>query len=275
MVLAAQPFSPSLFEPVSTTKASGTTDELFAASLQEFLEVALKMAQIDEAVATSKSNTPSPEDSEARKWHEVSLRALEWTRSSVLAQQGSALGQLKELAGGAKASLSIESTLRAEAVPFAPAASKKMTPAKQISPTQAGALVASGAQSVGSLRDDLEKLREYDPKQCLIVRRIKRLGLESPTLLREHLNHFGEVAEILVAHSFEKKSAKCRADRLRPAALGFVVMSSVESAEAVLRGGATHMIGGIDINVKAFSAFEDLDKNAGGHDDAVALANFQ
>merc|ERR1719217_369464 len=42
------------------------------------------------------ANAPPPEACEAQKWHEVSVRALQWTRSSLAAQQDSSLSQLKD-----------------------------------------------------------------------------------------------------------------------------------------------------------------------------------
>merc|ERR1719199_2138612 len=110
--------------------------------------------------------------------------------------------------------------------------------------------------SVGSLRDDLERLKEYDARQCLIVRRIKRLGLRSAEILRQYFSGFGGVKEMLISHSFEKKSAKCRADRVRPAALGFLVMNSVDGAQAALRAGPIIMIGEVDVEVKEFEPVE-------------------
>jgi len=141
-------------------------------------------------------------------------------------------------------------------------------------PAQAGARVVAGEFSVGSLRDDLERLKDYDDQQCLIVRRIKRLGLGSPAILREHFSGFGDVKEILISHSLEKKSAKCRADRLRPAALGFIVMASVDGAQAALRAGPTIMIGDVDVEVQIFEPLENL-RRAGSGANPCALANFQ
>merc|ERR1719152_179664 len=141
------------------------------------------------------------------------------------------------------------SALSQQAAVSSPAASKSGTDARLRSsklqtPAQIGAKVAAGEMSVGSLRDDLERLKEYDAQQCFIVRRIKRLGLGSPEILREHFSSFGGVKEMLISHSFEKKSVKCRADRVRPAALGFIVMDSVAGAQAALKSGPTVMVNG-------------------------------
>merc|ERR1719375_151323 len=42
------------------------------------------------------ANAPPSQAVEAQKWHEVSVRALHWTRSSLAAQQDSSLSQLKD-----------------------------------------------------------------------------------------------------------------------------------------------------------------------------------
>merc|ERR1719331_794994 len=78
-------------KPIETLKIG----EALGGDLKHFLEVAMQVAQIDEAIMKARASAPSQEDSEAFKWHEVSIKALMWTRSSLLEQQGNALGQLK------------------------------------------------------------------------------------------------------------------------------------------------------------------------------------
>jgi len=146
---------------------------------------------------------------------------------------------------------------------------------KLLTPAQAGNQVVKGELNVGSLRDDLERLKEHDAQQCLIVRRIKRLGLGSPEILRKHFASFGGVKEMLISHSFEKKSAKCRADRVRPAALGFVIMDSVDGAQAALLAGPTIMIGDVDVEVKIFESLEQLQQRDGTDAQPSGLASFQ
>lgn len=275
-----------IFKPIDTLKAS----EPLSDSLKNFLDVAMKVAQIDEAIMKARASAPSSEDSEAFKWHEVSIKALLWTRSSLVEQQGNALGQLKGSVVSQHTSAFApcptlaqkipSSTLSAEAVPFSPAAPKStaqdtVKSSKALSPSQVGAKVAAGEMSVGSLRDDLECLKKYDAKQCLIVRRIKRLGLGSPDILREHFSSFGGVKETLISHSFEKKSAKCRADRVRPAALGFIVMDSVDGAQAVLNKGPVFMIGGVDVEVKIFEPLDVFQHKEGSDTKPSGLKTFQ
>jgi len=277
VVVANQSSITAILKPSDSITASSVASEPLDNSLKDLLDVVMKMAQIDEAIASARASAPSQEDSEAFKWHEVSIKALMWTRVSIAEQQSHALGQLKKLALSQRPSaptsqpvLSGAPTtfLAAIAAPFALArptsrADVEVRSSKLITPAQAGARVANGELHVGSLRDDLERLKEYGTQQCLIVRRIKRLGLGSPEILRKHFLSFGGVKEMLISHSFEKKSTKCRADRVRPAALGFIVMDSVESAQAALRAGPTLMIGDVDVEVKIFEPLEQLQQRDG------------
>merc|ERR1719387_1982818 len=115
----------------------------------------------------------------------------------------------------------------------------------------------------GSLRDDLEKIRCYEMGRCLIIRRIKRLGLNSPQILRKRFSDFGNVTEVFAAHSCEKKTLKAKLEqRLRPAAIGFVVMDSCEEADEALRGGASLMVGEVEVTVQPFETFGRGDDTA-------------
>merc|ERR1719388_264703 len=70
------------------------------------------------------ANAPPPEASEAQKWHEVSVRALQWTRSSLAAQQDSSLSQLKDAVlsrRASAASMTAEKATVAKPLPAQPA----------------------------------------------------------------------------------------------------------------------------------------------------------
>merc|ERR1719506_2934297 len=108
----------------------------------------------------------------------------------------------------------------------------------------------------GSLRQDLELLRQRQPEHVIIVRKIKKLGFESPQLLDEHFSQFGEVKELLVAHSHVKPTAKRPNGRVRPAALGFVVMANEESAQTAFKAGADQMIYSNVIELASFESFD-------------------
>lgn len=272
--------------------------DMVAGALKSFLEIAVKVAQVDEAAMRTAAEAPPPELAEAQKWHGLSVKALEWTRSSLAAQQDGALGQLRGLLEAqqppplpapapvavpaqqplspamslasaptsAGSSLSTpELNLRTPPGTWYPSPaiahkevpySSSVRPSVPPSPAQRAAFAAAGLEKIGSLRDDLERLKHFPPARCLIVRRIKRLDLRSPALIKERLSSFGTVTEVLVAHSFERKSTKCRVDRVRPAALGFVIMGSEEDAKAVLAAGPTIWVGDVDVNVSEFEPFE-------------------
>jgi len=97
-VIMANPSSTAEFlEPTEGIKASSLAGAPLGDSIKNFLEVAMQIAQIDEAITGARASAPSQEDTEASKWHEVSIKALMWTRSSVAEQQSIALGQLKNV----------------------------------------------------------------------------------------------------------------------------------------------------------------------------------
>jgi len=103
-----------------------------------------------------------------------------------------------------------------------------------------------------SLRTNLRDLEHMDGDRVLIVRRINRLGLESPALLEEYFSQYGPVEKVLVSHSRAKSYFGYSSARVRPAGLGFVVMSRTEDAEAILQAGANQVVSGATITVHAY-----------------------
>merc|ERR1719272_207704 len=101
------------------------------------------------------------------------------------------------------------------------------------------------------MRMQLQALQAEDPGSVLIARRLHRLGFNSAQKLQEHFSQYGCVREVLVPHSRVKASPGRRA-RTRPAAIGFVVMWSAESAALAISQGREHLIEGITIDVQAF-----------------------
>jgi len=259
--------------------------------LQDLLEAALNVARVDESIIDAKGSAPPLDHPDARKWHDVSLRALSWTRTALASQQDSSLRQMLEqsknrskasaLTSGMEEILVQATTplqpdqlpLSADTAPFCPGppgvwivpnlAAKESLTAQEEPPvlSAAAAFAIADLSGIGSLREDLIRLREYNADRCLIVRRIKKLGLASADLLREYFGRFGVVSEVLVAHSFEKKSPKCRCDRVRPAALGFIIMETAGEAEAAISAGPSLEVDKVLINVKKFEAFEDTNSD--------------
>lgn len=104
-----------------------------------------------------------------------------------------------------------------------------------------------------SLRDHLRELAELQSSRVLMVRRINRLGLDSPSILKEYFSRFGTVDRVMVAHTRCKAKGLEKA-RVRPAPLGFVVLSKTEEANAALAPGSEHSVNGVDIGVFSFES---------------------
>merc|ERR1719301_463836 len=116
--------------------------------------------------------------------------------------------------------------------------------------------LASKMIGSGSLRQDLELLRQRQPEHVIIVRKIKQLGFDSPQMLDEYFGQYGEVKELLVAHSHVKPTAKRPNGRVRPAALGFIVMATEEGAKEAFEAGTDQMLGGVSIELAPFESFD-------------------
>jgi hypothetical protein len=104
----------------------------------------------------------------------------------------------------------------------------------------------------------LRSLINVDSGRVLIVRKINRLGFASQAVLLEHFSWYGVVERVLVAHSRVKstsaadKGASPFSSRLRPSGLGFVVMSRVKDAQAILAHGSEQPVKDIMVRVQQF-----------------------
>jgi len=105
-----------------------------------------------------------------------------------------------------------------------------------------------------TLRTNLRDLTLLDPTRVLVVRRIHTLGLDSRTVLEAHFSQFGTVESVLAGHSKGKSIFRNGAARVRPARLGFVLMTSAEAVEAALASGAEHEVKGAMICASRFEA---------------------
>jgi len=108
-----------------------------------------------------------------------------------------------------------------------------------------------------SLKDHLRDLSELDTcARVLMVRRINRLGLDSPTLLKDYFKKFGTIERVMVAHTQCKvKNTHSTTMRVRPAPLGFVIMSTPEEANAALAQGTEHAVQpGVEIGAYPFES---------------------
>jgi hypothetical protein len=104
-----------------------------------------------------------------------------------------------------------------------------------------------------TLRTHLRALQNVGPERVFLVRKINRLGFDSPTTLGAHYSRYGTVENVLVAHSHVKSQNRHHAPRLRPSGLGFVVMSEKEAVDAILKEGPEQMIAGQRIRVHVFT----------------------
>lgn len=234
------------------------------AEWRELIKVAGQISKLDAMLEQAQASPPAKNDAEAQQWHSVSVTALAWSRAELARQQKNLLLQLRSsllavpaLPEVAKDTAYVEQkhTCTEVAKDTAHVEQKHTCSEGMVidqTPEDVGALPPG---SVGSLRVDLERLREYNPDCCLIVRKIKTLGLESAQKMESHFEAIGEVAEVLVAHSYERPSPKRRNGRVRPAALGFVVMATKEGCDRVIELGEHHSIGDIVVSVQKFEPF--------------------
>lgn len=109
--------------------------------------------------------------------------------------------------------------------------------------------------SSGSLRDDMESLKMHDPACVLVVKKIKKLGFESPQCLRNHFSQYGVVLDVMVALTHSPQKSKSA--RVRPAAMGFVVMSDAGGVQSALQAGISQDVSGFGIELRSFSSFND------------------
>jgi len=239
------------------------------AILASLVRLATNVARVDEMLAQLEDSAPTA--AEALKWHEIAVRSLAWSRASLVEQQSVILRELGTLAQDPPPGIKTESSWDRSTT----AGSDQNTePEGETSADSAGesdssdrplALAPldvrrhwtpeSAQEHVGSLSANIAELQKYGAGRCLLVRRIKPLGLEQPRRLAEHFGRWGTVTDVLVAHSYEKPTARRRHGRLRPASLGFVIMSSEGEASAVV-GAGRHVVGGdpapCEVDVQAY-----------------------
>jgi hypothetical protein len=103
-----------------------------------------------------------------------------------------------------------------------------------------------------TLRANLEELSTMDPARVLMLRKINKLGLRSPTMLKEYFSQFGTVDRVMISHSRAKSIYNPSQTRVRIAGLAFVVMSTADATQKVLDRGRDHIVQGVSIAVSEF-----------------------
>jgi len=232
--------------------------------LAEFAGIASQVASVDAVLAKTAQAAP-PAGSEAEHWHELAARTTRWSRHALVDRQRRCLVQLRAAVEAAQPPKCAPSPT--PPAPPAPAAVSAQTHAVRGLPSAprhgtserpaARARRSITADGDKSMKKGLEALRDCDADRVLIVRKIKKLGFESPERLKQHFSQFGGVQDVHVANSMMKPSLKRPTGRLRPAALGFVVMEAAEGAQAALAHGSSHSVCSAQIEVCHFSPFKD------------------
>jgi hypothetical protein len=210
--------------------------------LLELVTIVTQIAQLDGMFEKVKAGAPV-KGSDADKWHQVSVQALETSRTYMVEQQVSLIQRLANATG--TPALAATKTEKKEAVVEKVAIGPP--PGLEIPKNDEAATTTEKVSDVfqgdgNSLRNDLEKIKMQSPGCALLIRKIKPLGFQSPECLRAHCEKAGKVAEVLVSHCVTKPSSKRAKGRVRPAALGFVVMASPEDADKVIAQGEQQII---------------------------------
>lgn len=244
-------------EPPSATSASEPFSSMGTA-LAELSSIAGQLAHVDLMIAQVTDGVP--EEDEAKRFQEISIRALKLSRDMLCQKQARYLAQIGSVVDITKSPPAMEDPFGPEPDSETPRwmgwgkaeveACPEFVPS--LKPNVAG----------GSLRQDLEFLRECCPECVIIVRKIKKLGFDSPKYLEDHFVQYGEVSKILVAHSHVKPTSKRPNGRVRPAALGFVVMADEQGVRRALEAGQEQSICDNAIELSLFDAFEDVEKEA-------------
>jgi hypothetical protein len=241
------------------------------ALLLELVTIVSQISQLDAMFEKVKGNAPTA-GSEADKWHQVSIQALETSRKYMVEQQTSLFQRISSATGtpfqvksdgvDAETKKDVAAPEQVKVVPPATPEQVEVAPPPglELSGTDLKSGLAADTDG-NSLRNYLEKIKMHTPGCALLIRKIKPLGFESAEHLRAHCERFGQVAEVLVSHCITKPSPKRAKGRIRPAALGFVVMASPEDAHAVFAHGEQQDIafrdGHVTVEIQRFREIAD------------------
>lgn len=258
-------------------EATKNTKKSMAAALLELTTIAAQLAKVDMSIAEVHDGVP--EDPEAKRWHDISIQALRTSRKMLSEKQFAHLNEISALAGNVETSAALKMTPEQKPEETVPEPEPEETVPEQKTkakstwgswtsadvdacpefvppPPGLESSCLQAEEGIGSLRQDLEILRRTQPEKVLIVRKIKKLGFESPQMLKQHFGQYGLVKEILVAHSHVKPTPKRPNGRVRPAALGFVIMACPEGAKKALEAGVMQEVSGHPIELQSFESFD-------------------
>ncbi|CAE7242935.1 unnamed protein product [Symbiodinium natans] len=118
-----------------------------------------------------------------------------------------------------------------------------------------------------TLGTHLTQLQSQNPRCVFITRKINGMGFQSKEILSTFYGQYGNVVEVLVAHSKVKSlRGQDAQSRTRPGSLGFVVMDSPEAVAKILAAGANQRVAGHTIRVEPFQRVtkpQDAGQSAG------------
>merc|ERR1719161_328350 len=143
----------------STTGTADAQGQV-AADLLTLVDVAAKIAELDNLASKAAEVTPST-NSEAKKWQELSLQTMQFSRDTLVKQQQICIGRLGDVLGASTSSTVPSTPASLATVAASPHPAKKGAPS--------AAPVSNGKEIVGTLRKNLESLQEQNPKSILIV----------------------------------------------------------------------------------------------------------
>lgn len=112
--------------------------------------------------------------------------------------------------------------------------------------------LASEAARTASLRSHFSELDGVPCNRIFLVRKIQRLGLESADAVRAHFSAYGDVEDVLVAHSPVLSGCKTFVRRLRPSNLAIVIMATTEMAARVHSQGRDQTVNGSSVCVEPY-----------------------
>jgi len=227
-----------------------------AESFLELIKVTEQLSKLEKIAEQTRGCEPVSAD--AKKWQALSSTALDWSRKSLCDQQRASiekLGQLLQQSPGAAKETPLSTSVQAPAarqpasLPKPAATEDSQMPSDVTGGTDCN---VSGFEQGETLRTHLEILANEDPNRILLVRRINRLGFDSPLHLEKKFSEFGSVTRVFVAHSRVKPSTKRPVPRVRPAGLGFVLMDTTEDAHSIARSGPQMTINNVNVEVKLY-----------------------
>jgi len=249
--------------PAAQNPQDGALQHLLTAeSLLELVKVTAQLSQLEQVA--EKTRGCDAVSADAKKWQELTSVALDWSRKSLSEQQRGCIEKVSEVlkrgpdsGQGSPKTCSPVLVTKVPALPCpqAPPVQENVSVTKKASEEDqlsAAKNTPSGFEQGETLRTHLEALANEDPNRILIVRRINRLGFESPLHLEKHLSEYGTVKRVYVAHSRVKPSPKRPVPRVRPAGLGFVLMETEEDATRIANAGPQMVINNVTIEVKIY-----------------------